>query len=378
MPGDPHSAPAEKTLVVADLTASGERVPLSEIMTADAAGGAYAVLDDLPRMQIPAPVFVNRPEAAKALPVGAAFAPPMICSLQGCFLVGPFGQVVLPSGALVRQSVLNFEPFVLAACAEAFKEQLPGRHIMWATARAPVLSVNTYSCNNYFHFLVDALGDLHWQDRLAQNAALIVAGYPPERAQPFVAPALARLGLTMGRLFPFDGTILFCHRLIFPRRDTGATPWRVEALRKRAGLTGAPRGKRRLYIYRHAFARRRIANDKAIEQLLAKHGFEAVNPGALSFDDQVKLFSDAAIVLGPHGAGLANAVFMSGGGAVIELTHDRRVFRTFHELAAAAGHAYACVIGEAAGDDKDSILADFTVDPGAVEAAIKAAVAATG
>ena len=28
-----------------------------------------------------------------------------------------------------------------------------------------------------------------------------------------------------------------------------------------------------------------------------------------SFDDQVKLFSEAAIVLGPHGAGLANAIF---------------------------------------------------------------------
>ena len=81
-------------------------------------------------------------------------------------------------------------------------------------------------------------------------------------------------------------------------------------------------------------------------------------------------------MLGPHGAGLANAIFMSRGGTLIELTHDRRVFRTFYEVAAASGHAYALVIGDAAGDDKESILADFTVDPDAVEAAIKAALAA--
>src|SRR3954468_9817269 len=151
--------PQQKTIAIADLTSVGERVALSALASAEAPGGAYAVLDDIPRPPMPAPIFLSRPDAARALPVGATFAPPMLCTLQGCFLVGPFGQVVLPSGALVRQSIINFEPFVLAACAEAFKEQLPGRHVMWAPAREPVLSVNGYSCNNYFHFLLDALAD---------------------------------------------------------------------------------------------------------------------------------------------------------------------------------------------------------------------------
>ena len=66
---------------------------------------------------------------------------------------------------------------------------------------------------------------------------------------------------------------------------------------------------------------------------------------------------------------------MPAGGAVIELTHDQRVVSTYHEVAGAAGHSYACVIADSVGDAEEPLFADFSVDLDALDAAVKAAVA---
>ena len=101
-----------------------------------------------------------------------------------------------------------------------------------------------------------------------------------------------------------------------------------------------------------------------------------MNLGGLSFAEQVALFAEAEVVVGPHGAGLTNCVFMAPGGALIELTHDKRVVWTFHEVAGAAGLNYACIVSDAVLNDKndDALFADFTVDLDALEAAVKAAI----
>jgi capsular polysaccharide biosynthesis protein len=100
-----------------------------------------------------------------------------------------------------------------------------------------------------------------------------------------------------------------------------------------------------------------------------------MDPGAVGFRGQVEAFADAEIVVGPHGAGLANAAFMAPGGALIELTHTGRVVWTFHEVAGAAGLAYGCVIGDVDKADENPIYADFTLDVDAVESAVRAALA---
>ena len=209
---------------------------------------------------------------------------------------------------------------------------------------------------------------------------MIVSGYPAaaEAMLPFIGAATAAAGLGAGDLQPTDGTLLFCRKVIFPKRDTGMSPWKAAFLRQTFGVEGRPRGKKRLYVARGAAPRRRVLNEAAVEKLLAGFGFTSVNPGALSLKDQVALFADAEIVVGAHGAGLTNCVFMAPGSAVVELTHDKRVVWTYHEVAGAAALNYACIVADAVLNDKndDALFADFTVDLAALEAAVKAGVAA--
>jgi len=86
--------------------------------------------------------------------------------------------VVLPQGLLIRQSAVNLDGASLEYSLGHYKGQLPGTHIPWGAADAPVFAVNSYSSNNYFHFLTDTLGQLHWRDRVpaARAAHMIVSG----------------------------------------------------------------------------------------------------------------------------------------------------------------------------------------------------------
>jgi capsular polysaccharide biosynthesis protein len=47
--------------------------------------------------------------------------------------------------------------------------------------------------------------------------------------------------------------------------------------------------------------------------------FKLIDPSKLSLSQQVEAFSNAEIILGPHGAGLTNIMFCNPGTKVIEI-----------------------------------------------------------
>ena len=63
--------------------------------------------------------------------------------------------------------------------------------------------------------------------------------------------------------------------------------------------------------------------DKEVSSFLAKHGFETVQAESLSISEQARLFAEAKIVLGPHGAGFTNIAFCKPGTKVVELYCNR-------------------------------------------------------
>ena len=223
--------------------------------------------------------------------------------------------------------------------------------------------------------MIDCLAQLQWHEQLPalRSVKIILTGFPPEAEAtlPFMAGAMTAANVEARTLQPFDGTLMFCRKIVFPRRTTGATPAKAAWLRARFGVTGRARGNERLYIVRGNGPRRRIVNEPAVVKLLEAHRFRSVDPGALSVAQQAALFADAGIVVGAHGAALTNAIFMGEGAGLIELTHTGRVVNTYHEVAGAAKLNYACVIGDVVGDRSQPVFADFAVDVDALEAALK-------
>jgi hypothetical protein len=92
--------------------------------------------------------------------------------------------------------------------------------------------------------------------------------------------------------------------------------------------------------------RRSVSNMEEVARALAAVGeCRQVDAALLSPREQVQAFTTARVLVGQHGAGLANMVWMAPGSTVVEILPPMgpKVLGLFRQLAAACGHRYACV-----------------------------------
>jgi hypothetical protein len=134
------------------------------------------------------------------------------------------------------------------------------------------------------------------------------------------------------------------------------------------GSEGCP-GWRRTYISRAKANRRVVKNERELEKVLAQFGFETRYMEQLTLKEQMTLCSESQILLGLHGAGLANMLFLPPGAFVIELRRDNGWASCFYRMAHAIAVDYTYCFGRCAPEDeaKNEIFVDMTVDPEELE-----------
>lgn len=105
--------------------------------------------------------------------------------------------------------------------------------------------------------------------------------------------------------------------------------------------------KRRLFLRRTGKSRPMI-NATEIEAMLQEQGFEIIEPEALSFADQVRLFSNAELIVSQGGAALGNIIFAPAGCHVIVLTtwSPYTIHYYFANLAALLGQRCTLIMCE--------------------------------
>jgi capsular polysaccharide biosynthesis protein len=79
---------------------------------------------------------------------------------------------------------------------------------------------------------------------------------------------------------------------------------------------------RKIYISRKNSDYRQLLNSTEIENILVKYGFEILCPEYLSFAAQVEIFSQAKIIIGQSGAGMANFIFVPKGCKILMMVSD--------------------------------------------------------
>jgi len=118
---------------------------------------------------------------------------------------------------------------------------------------------------------------------------------------------------------------------------------------------------RRIYIIRTKTTGRRIINEDEVLSVLTRFGFVAYTLENMSFADQVRLFSQAEMVVAAHGAGLANIMFAQNL-KVIELFGAYGTAAYF-VLSKALGFDYGCLVSDPNGKNQVSErYTDMTVD----------------
>ena len=105
-----------------------------------------------------------------------------------------------------------------------------------------------------------------------------------------------------------------------------------------------------VYIVRQG--RRCVLNDEAVTQAIRSSGFNlnTVRFETLDLHTVLHIMRQATLLIGPHGAGLNNAMFMHPQSVVIELMPYRQASSSFFNLAAISGLTYL-VTGPSSIDD---------------------------
>lgn len=98
-------------------------------------------------------------------------------------------------------------------------------------------------------------------------------------------------------------------------------------------------GKKRYYISRSDARIRKLLNEEELEPILKAYGFETVRPEHVSLREQIDMFAECETLIGIHGAGLTNCLFMPAGGNVVELGKREPNYGYWH-LADSVGHKY--------------------------------------
>jgi capsular polysaccharide biosynthesis protein len=113
--------------------------------------------------------------------------------------------------------------------------------------------------------------------------------------------------------------------------------------------------------------KRRVSNREELIEAISTQGFETYSPESLSFPEQVALFDNAEVLIGPTGSSFANMIFATEAD-VVELFSPNRSgsFYTFYaELSQAIGHNYVPMFGDEFDEESsdDPHNQDFSVSP---------------
>jgi capsular polysaccharide biosynthesis protein len=202
-----------------------------------------------------------------------------------------------------------------------------------------VAVLTTGSHHNYYHWLTEALPRF---DLYAASGLPIDRYYAPRR-HAFHRDAVALLGITPDRILPaVRNAHVSVDRLVASRVHDGLSRAKVDALHHRltAAVGAAPTTAPRIFIRRLGHGARRLVNEAAVLRALESLGFVPCRPETLSFADQIRLFSQAECVVGPHGAGLTNLLFCREGTKVVEIGTPYRLWPCFREIAHHRGLDY--------------------------------------
>ena len=165
---------------------------------------------------------------------------------------------------------------------------------------------------------------------------------------------------------------LYIEKLIapsFPGEQRNYPKWLPPFLKaKLLDFTNLKKPTRRLFISRYG-CKRNISNEKSIEDILLKYNFEIYRP--TKNENPPQDFSEAKIVIGPHGAGLSDIVFCQPGAKFIELIPTDHVIPYFYTLANATGLKYGCLVCQSEGSRRENAFGsspyNFYVDENEME-----------
>ena len=263
----------------------------------------------------------------------------IICK-EGYFNFSAVGNNLNWDNIDIRNKVVLYKKSNLV-CIEAQKT--------YASIDCAISLLGPYSCN-YYHFLIETITQLQYLDNIEEYRKFPVlidkrALNVPQmqqiidiynKAQHKIIGVALYERITCHRLILCDkptmlpGNVVSYHCMDIScysiRKDT------IHYIRNSVKLSSRD-PKIKIFISRRNEVQLRIINEREIEEIFIRHGYEIIYPEDLNFIEQVSLFSSATYIAGSSGAALSNVIFSREGATLICIIPAAYKFYLYSTLA---------------------------------------------
>jgi capsular polysaccharide biosynthesis protein len=304
-----------------------------EVATFDDVPDVTTVAVDLPREPAAAPqsrTVQPEPHPVFSMPNPAATYPLRVAIVPDGRLVTGSGLVVTRDGALVRETFWDDEHFARQLSRTRVlrsPRRLRGRHV----------SLVSLWSDGFFHWIFNSLPKLAVLQASGIEFDTLIVPHQLRRLQ---REKLSLLGIDLSRTTPFSGEHVEAEELVWvaPLSPLNSpTSFLISWLRERLGAGGAGLEPNRLLYVSRKGGTRKALNEAEFFAAVEPLGFEFVLPEDLSYADQVKLFAEAKVMVGPHGSQFVNGIF-SRHLSVLECFQPAHVNWLVYNHLCAAGH----------------------------------------
>ena len=218
--------------------------------------------------------------------------------------------------------------------------------------------------HGYFHWMYDSLPRLILSLENSNNFIIL-----PNEFQniDYVKSSLELLNFNNIKYTKPNSIFLF-KRLIFPTHSapTGNfDPLVIHKLRDKllSNIETSLKIYDRIYISREKSMRRKVINEEALSSVLKRNGFHVLCMEDYSWKEQMYIFMTCNVLIGIHGAGLSNMIFMKEHSKVIEIRKKGDIINNcYFSLASALKHDYLYLQAQIIGSNEYIQENNFIVD----------------
>jgi hypothetical protein len=277
---------------------------------------------------------------------------PFVFEVANAELIGPAAVGFDQDGSLISETVptiKNLEKYL--PTRTLISKKLPSFGTLQVDTACSLIN---WWHTNYYHWFMQSLIKLegleYYQEQTGKKPVLII----PSNLPRWKIESLRLLGYEADDCIQWNMSRIKVERLVVPSFRHGpngimsATGCRWLRQRIFSNLPDVESKQlsfsSRIYISRPKTVGRYLINEDEVLEALTPFGFVAYTLENLSLSDQVKLFSQAEIVVSAHGAGLTNMIFAQNL-IVIELFGSFGI-PTLFLLAKALGFQYGCLMSD--------------------------------
>lgn len=174
----------------------------------------------------------------------------------------------------------------------------------------------------YFHWLIDTLPKIIYAKKKYKNFTIIL---PEELKKDFILKSLKKFNIKiffLKKKYNYSFKKLIYIGNLYP----SGNPRKTIINDMKNLVNSQSNGKNRVYISRNRSNRRKITNEKDLINILKKYKFKILYSEKIPFENQIKIFSNTKYMLGLHGAGLSNLIWMKKKSYLIEIKPEMDLY----------------------------------------------------